>query len=730
MRSQPEVANASESNELVRHTAERAPRVHVTLRTLAILALVLVVYWPALKGGFVWDDLMMVEKNNPIQTGQFSLASVWFRMDFPLTTISFWLEGLLFGRQPAGYHVINALLHALNSVLVWRLLARLRIRGAWLGGALFAVHPVCVASAAWISEQKNTLSLAFYLLSFLWHVRSDECRGAAPGRLQGPTSGVASLGGNPDHAPRTTHHAPRFPFPVSRFTQYASFWYFLSLAAFVLALLSKTSTVMLPVVLLGWLWWRHGHITLRSAARTVPYFALSLGFGLMSLWFQKHQVIVGATVQTEHLPGRVAGASRALWFYLGKAVWPAHLSMIYPRWTIDAASVWSYVPLVLWCVVFATCWRWRGGWGRHALFALGSFAVSLFPALGILDMYYLAISRVSDHFAYLALLAVVGSVAPGLAQVWGGEWLERNPKSGVQNPTSGADPGPRNTQPATRFTFHIPRLIPLAVVIALSVLSFQRARVFATDEGLWRDTLAKNPTAWTAHNNLACILAERQSYGEAAEHFRASLRFNPANAKAHANLGTLLARQGDLAQAESHFTTALQLNPNDGPAHRMYAAYLAGRDRTAEALSHYREALRLWPDDEARLEFAGLLQRTGNTGEAVAQYRRLVAQQPDLVEPLNNLAWLLATSGSDTIRNGADAVQFAERACRLTQFKETLPVGTLAAAYAEAGRFQEAIATAQKAIELASAAGNSQFAAVNQQLLRLYRAGRAYHEPK
>jgi tetratricopeptide (TPR) repeat protein len=119
----------------------------------------------------------------------------------------------------------------------------------------------------------------------------------------------------------------------------------------------------------------------------------------------------------------------------------------------------------------------------------------------------------------------------------------------------------------------------------------------------------------------------------------------------------------------------------------------------------------------------------GRTREAVAQYREALRLNPSLVGALNNLAWILATSPDEGLRNGAEAVRLAERACELTHYGQPLFIGTLAAAYAECGRFPEAVTTAEKAERLATRAGLTPVAAKNRQLLELYRAGKPYQEP-
>ena len=714
----------------------------------AVLVLaVFAVYWPALRGPFLWDDFLVVHRN-PLVTGELGSGAIWFRMDFPLTYVAFWLEWLAWGNHPAGYHVVNVLLHATGALLLWRVLAQLELPAPWLAAMIFAVHPVCVASVAWISELKNTLSLPFFLLSLLFYLRFDS-------RLR-----------------------------TSDFGFRTSTRYWLSLLAFVLALLSKTSTVMLPFVLVGCAWWQRGRITWRDWWRTSPFFALALAFGLMSIWFQTHGAITGATVQSENFLGRLAGAGMAFWFYLGKAVLPLNLSMIYPRWKIDAAAPVSYLPLLLWCAALAVCWGLRRNLGRHLLFGLGCFTLTLFPVLGFFDMYFLMLSRVSDHFEYLPLTALVALAAGGLGcgfsrifRTAEGPTHKSLPgssarsamsiaelRTGNQAPSGAAcgsmpelespmpllpelenrSPGPADYKHAapdgavpSAQGLEVPsrrgRVLGLAVgtglVLGLGALAMQRAQVFQSEEVLWRNTLTENPAAWCAHANLGWILAQQQKYDEAREHLVASLEVHPDNAQAHSNLGRVLSLQRQYAEAEPHFQAALKLKPNDADIRKSYASALAGQGRREEAMPQLRQAIRLHPDSDARLLLATLSYQTHKFPEAIAEYRDVLKVKPDQPEALNNLAWLLATCSDGTLRDGAEAVRLAENACRLSGYKQARELFTLAAAYAEGGRFPEAVEAAQKSIEAAKAGGNTQLAAVGGQLLTLFRADKPYHEP-
>jgi Flp pilus assembly protein TadD len=268
----------------------------------------------------------------------------------------------------------------------------------------------------------------------------------------------------------------------------------------------------------------------------------------------------------------------------------------------------------------------------------------------------------------------------------------------------------------------------VVLIAALSFSSYARARVFATDERLWRDTLAKNPAAWPAHNNLGCILAERQDLAGAVSHFEASLRLYPENSQAHANFGKALLLQGKGREAEAQFVTAVELSPRNAEAQHLFGSALAAQGRHAEALPHFRAAVEADPAVETRLEYAALLYQAGNLREAALQYRQALARKADDPEALSNAALILATAADPGTRDGRQAVQFAEHACRLTSYREPRMLGTLAAAYAESGDFANAVVMAGKAADLATAAGDRAFAALNQRLLKYYRAGKPWHE--
>ncbi len=639
------------------------------LGSFFLFAIILIIYRPLLPGSFVIDDASLTGPDNPLVNGTLTPRTIWFQTDFTLATFGWWVQRQVWGENPAGYHAVNLALHALSGILLWRLLARLKISGAWLAAAWFAVHPVCVNSVARISELKNTLSLPFFLLAFLGYLHY-EALALYPGNR------------SPSEGPHSRHRA--------------TFWYGASLLAFVMSLLSKTTAVMLPVLLLAGAAWERRRITRSDLLHTTPFFILSLAFGLMSVWFQKHQALVTAhlTLQSPSFGERLAGAGQDIWFYAGKVFWPVNLSVVYPQGKSNTDSVAAWFPILGLGLVLALGWWFRRSWGRHALFGLGCFIISLIPVLGFFESQFLTIGRVSDHLQYLPMIALLALAVAGLATL----------------------PG------KTIF-----RGVAIVVILTLSVLTFHRARVFAAQESLVRDTLAKNQSAWTAHNDLGIVLVKRGDYEGAAHEFQNALQGNPDYADARLNLGLALLIQGQPDEAQRQFLAVLQVKPYEPLAHKQLGEILAGQGKDPEALYHLKVALRFKPDADARLALASLYYKNGDTRSAVEELYRGLALNPDQADALNNLAWILATDANAEVRSGTEAVQRAEQACRLTNYKQSAMISTLAAAYAEAGRFPEAIATAEKAVKMQTAGGDARMAEINKQLLTLYRSGKPYH---
>ena len=618
--------------------------------TLLVVA-TFIAYLPVWRAGFIWDDDTFVWRNPLIQSPG-GLSRLWFTTAapdyFPLTSTTLWLEWRLWGANPLGYHLVNVLLHALSAVLLWRVLERLRIPGAALAAAIFAVHPVNVESVAWITERKNTLAMFFYLLSLLFYLRCED--GGKP-RLDG--------GEQTNAPPRSSIlHSP------------SSLLYALSLLAFLCALLSKTAVAPLPVVLLGLAWWRRGRLALKDLWRSLPFFALAAATGVVTLWFQSHRAI-GASmldVRNDSFWSRLAGAGWAIWFYLYKALLPVHLSFVYPRWRIDATQVLSYVPGLLVVAAFLVCWRYRRGWGKAVLLGPGYFVVMLLPVLGFLNIYFMRYSLVSDHWQYFA---IIGPIALGAAGItWGcrcSGWTQAR----------------------------LARAVGGALLLALGLLTWKEASTYTSVKALWTATLAQNPDAGIAHNNLGTLLLEQGHANEAIAHFERALALQPNAADVHCNLGGALVGQGRLDEAMRHFQQALEIQPDSAQAHNNLGNALLQQGRLDDAIAHFQKAAGLQPAlASACYNLGGALLQAGRVDEAIAQLQRTVELQPDLADAHVNL-------GSALLRKQQvnEALAHLQKAVELRPGLATAHF-SLANALSQQGRTDDAIAHFQRALAI------------------------------
>jgi tetratricopeptide (TPR) repeat protein len=597
------------------------------LPALALVIVTFVAYIPAMRGGFAWDDDILITDNRMVHARD-GLYRLWFTTEaanyYPLTWSLCWLEWRSWGDHATGYHVVNVLLHAINAILVWTVLRRLKVPGAWLAGLVFAIHPVNVATVAWISEQKNTLSMLFYLVAILLYLRFDE-----KGRWR---------------------------------------WSGLSLGAFLLALFSKTAVVMLPVVLLGCVWWLRGPLRRQDLLRSVPFFVLSLVMGLVTVWFENNRDLGGQSTRTDGFLSHLAIAGRAPWFYLYKAFLPFNLSVIYPKWDINPSLWISYLPGMALVGCLTLFWWKRQAWGRPLLFSLGYFVVMFFPVLGFFDQAFYLQSLVADHWQYYS---IVGPIA--LAIGAGAAVCSRMSS--------------RRRAWATAAT--------AAVLTVLGAATWQRGRIYATEETLWRDTVAKNPNNSLAHSNLGSALAKTGKIEEAIAHYEQALRINPDLALAHYNLGIILAKTGKIEDAITQYEQAVHLKPGFAEPHYNLGAALAKRGKIEEAIAHYEQAVRLKPDfAEAQNNLGSALQQLGRLEEAKEHYEQAVRLAPDDAHARNNLGVVLFL-----LHNVPEAKAQYEEALRLEPdyAKAHLNLGL---ALAQLGRVPEAMEHWEQALRI------------------------------
>jgi hypothetical protein len=344
---------------------------------LALLLVTFAAYQPVWHGGPLWDDDAHLTRNELAGIG--GLWRIWFDLGatqqyYPLTHTAFWLLHAVWGNGTLAYHIVSIVLHALSAFLVAVILARLAVPWPWLAALVFALHPVHVDSVAWISELKNTLSGFLFLASALVYLHFDAARRKS--------------------------------------------MYGLALVLFILALLSKTVTATLPAVLLIVCWWQRGRVAWRrDLLPLAPMFALGAAFGTLTAWVER--TLIGARGTEFHLGFAERGllAGRAVWFYLGKLVWPADLMFIYPRWEVSADVWWQSLYPASLIALLAGLWMWRT---RAPLAAILVFSAALFPALGFFNVFPFRYSFVADHFQYLASIGIIAFLAGSLGTFFRG----------------------------------------------------------------------------------------------------------------------------------------------------------------------------------------------------------------------------------------------------------------------------------------------------------------------
>ena len=588
-----------------------AARLRKAAPGLLVLALLIVAsYFPALSGGFVWDDAAFAEE--PAIRHWSGLGNIWFAPAditneghyWPLVYTSFWLEHKLWGLTPLGYHAVNLLLHLVNTVLVWRLLATLAVPGAWAVAAVFAVHPLHVESVAWIMGRKDLLSALFCLGAVLAWMRFS----AAPTRRR----------------------------------------YGLALGLFAAALLSKSIAVTLPVALLIWHWWQRGGVTAADWRRLAPFCVVGLGITAADFAFYtgREPLALGYTAAE-----RVLIAARALWFYAGKLLWPVELAVIYPRWEVRAGDVVGWVCVAAALGAAVLLWLLRDRIGRGPAAGAAFFAVTLSPVLGFVDYGYMQFSFVADRYQYLAGLGVMALLIGGAAH-----GVHRLPAA-LRPGAVGAGAlvavlavlGTLTWQQAgiyrdgITFFNHVVALNPHARNAHLN-LAKALAEAGRVEEAHAAGLVAieRRPDDAKAHTSVGGVLLTMGRLDEVEEHLARALALAPGYLHAWRYMAELWRRQGRHDEAIEAFRKVLVDDPMSALAHAGLGMALLETKRYQEALEAMGRALQLDPASPHAVtlhRFTGrALQALGRNEAAVAHFERAVALDPRNPKALDQLA--------------------------------------------------------------------------------------------
>ena len=607
-----------------------------------LYALVLLAYAPAMRGQFIGDDEVHIA-NQPLVHQPAGIFKFWTTTRttnyYPLTFSLWWVQWRLWGASTLGYHVVNVLLHGTNAVLLWVLLRRLGVTGAWAAAAVWALHPVNVQSVAWISELKNVLSGALALTSVLLYLRDQE-------------ASAATWGGR----------------------------YWAAVGLFGLAMLAKTSVAPLPVALLILAWWKRGRIGRRDVWRVGPFFVVSGMLGIVAVWFERQRSIGSYVVRTGGPAERLAEAGTAVWIFLGEVVWPVNLAYAYPKFPADmrTAAAWVGVAAVVVISLIGVLAR-RSRLGRGLLAVAGVYVLFLLPVLGFVNVGLMRLTWVADHWQYLSSMAAIAGIVGAVAV-------------SVPRPLG--------------------RAFGAAAALTLGILSFRQSHVWSSPETLWRHTIAVNPRAWMAYDNLGLIRLTGGDVAGAEQDFQKALSINPDDPAGHEHLAVCYERTGRSAEAEDEYRRAVALGLAGADVHYNFGHLLQEIGKPDDAEREYREAIRLNPrHGYAHGNLGALLLSRGDAGAAIEEFREALRADPESIPARANLATTLGLVRAQE-RDFPGAVEQFREVVRLEP-KSVEGWNNLGRALEMAGNLGEAVDCYRKALSL-----NPQFEPARQNLRR------------
>ncbi|MCE0499177.1 MAG: tetratricopeptide repeat protein [Methylacidiphilales bacterium] len=633
-------------------------------RVLLIAGLTLWIYGPVFHGDWLLDDRWYLT-DNPLMNGWGGLWKFWFQPGswveyYPIGETVMWLEWQLWGDHALGYHLANVGLHLVSALLVWHLLSKIGLRLAWLGGLIFAIHPVQVESVACISELKNTLSLPPFLLAMCAWIDYEE------------------------HGRRRD--------------------YLWALGLFLVAMLIKITPAPFPAMILLYAWWKRGRIQGNDLKACAPFVIVSLVLVFMTIWAgQRYEEMGHGHPEAIFMGGffrRLALSGLNLCFYFSQSFLPVVLTPFHPKWTVDPHRIVQFLPWLVFGAAFYWFWTKRRTWGKHVLLGTGFFVLGVAPFLGFHTISYMSFTWVLDHLLYFPLIGLIGLVVAGLGRmetqfssfarscgrgiivavvvlmVWKGHayaglftneevlWddtLQRDPGSWLAHDDLGG--------------------------------YFIRNNRFPEALAQLNEAVRLKPDFDQAHYNLGIALDKTGHAAEALEEYRKALALNPDNEKVYDNLGAIEKRNGNLANAENLFTHALQLNPSDAVAYLDLGDILLQTGRLPQAIDLFKQALELNPDvAQLHYNLGSALLATGQLLQAVEQFETAVALDPGFAPAHENLGVTLARSG-----RVPEAIE---------QFQAVLQINpayaaardNLGLALAQAGRIPEAMEQFQQAL--------------------------------
>ena len=652
---------------------------------LFLVVITLLSYWQLPTHDFLnFDDNAYITQSTNVHEGitwkniawafSFTDIAYWH----PLTWLSHILAFQLFGLKSGMHHLANLFLHIANTLLLFLVLHRMT-RSLWSSAfvaAMFALHPLNVESVAWASERKNVLSTFFWMLTMLTYV----CYVERPTVLR----------------------------------------YLLIFLVFSLGLMAKPMLVTLPFVLLLLDYWPLYRLNFSPSKRINQEHHKSKNTGFqrssfLRLVLEKIPLLVlsiiviylssmsvqngGYAISTASVPMklRIANALVSYVSYIKKTIWPHNLAIYYPY--PHALPLWQVAGavLLLLCISFLVLRTVKSkpylvvGW----LWYIGT----LVPVIGLVQAGLWPAT--ADRFAYVPLIGlfiVIAWGAPDLVDRWRSRKIV---------------------------------LVTLATTLIsiLTVTTCFQLRYWQNGVTLFTHTLNVTPNNSLINKELGNAWEDQGNFEKAMYYYDKAIQITPNFAEPHNNLGRLFAIQKDYKDAIYHYNEALRIKPTFTEAHNNLATALLYQGNEKEAIYHYYEALRSNPNYAgAYYNLAKIFEHNGKTEKAIILYRKALGCNPEMIQALYNLSWINATHKNEKYRNGAKAIELAEKLSKITQYNQPLAMDALAAAYAETGKFDSAVLTAEKGLELAKQQGPKELALGLKKRLELYQAKRPYRQ--
>ncbi len=566
--------------------------------TVGILLLALVAYAPLRWARFIWDDRLWL-LHNPVVLHWDKLLMAWINLTqdpqyYPLVFTVFSLEYHLWHFNPIWYHLVNVLLQVFNGLLLWWLLVRLRIRGAWLAAAIFTIHPVQVETVGWVAEMKNLLSGFLYLLATLAYVRASG--------LDAPTD------------PQVARQLPP--------AQYHWKWYWWATALFVLAMTAKTAGLALPVILLALVWWKRGKIQWQDIRAVVPWVIVAVLFAWITIHVERAASGAEGRPWDLTMVQRVLIAGRAWWFYPGKLLWPMPLLEVYRRWNLHTLGGWHWIYPIAAAGIFAAAWLLRQRMGRGFLVMLIIYTLLIGPVLGFISYYTMLYTFVADHYQYLACIALITGFSAGLWQLC--QWA-----------------GTRAV-----LVFGVCSAI---ILVVLTDISYGQSLNYESSAYLWAHVLAYDPDSGEGNlgygqalNTLGTRFHNKKVLRAAMPYLKKADRIMPDNTYVHMGLAQLHQDLHQYRRAKWYWQRVLSRVPNQVFPWSEYAWCSQELHEYQQARKAYQRVLLLDPHNlGAAQELAALYLLAGDTQKAQAMYKQVIRLNPAQAHiPLQLPPWL------------------------------------------------------------------------------------------